>query len=202
MAKKGFTLSEVMITMTIIGVLAITLMPILNNLRPNKSQIMFKKAYYTLENTVSLLLNDEALYPQDDTLVGLRNTATAFDNGHTYNVPTTKFCELFASKVNLAGSANCAAGGFEFTTNDGIVWNLPTATFGDGTTSQVITVDVFGGTTNTSHNNPNCIYNASTCTHPDQFNIFIVNDGTLKVTGDAEKEYLGNTTQSTDVPTP
>lgn len=195
MTKKAFTLPEVMITMGVIGVLAALLIPAITSLAPNKSKIMFKKAYYIAENTISELLNDNGLYPDDDpTKIGLQDTRTVTVNGITYGTATTKFGQLFASKVNLSSTPTVTANGYEFTTNDGIVWTLPTTPFGNGNTFQIITVDVVGGTTNTAAvKNPNCTYNASTCPKPDTFNIHIYNDGKLVVTDTKEIEYLGNT---------
>lgn len=193
MSKKGFSLTEVMVTLVVIGVVAAIITPVIQSLIPNKRKIMFKKAYYLTERIVGELIDDDGLYPEDATLVGLQNTTAVIANGVAYSVPTTKFCQLFASKLNVVGTVDCAAGGFEFQSNDGIAWHLPVTPFPNGLSSQTITVDVIYGD-NTSNQNPNCTYNASTCPNPDQFNIFIYNDGQLKIADPSiEKDYLGNT---------
>lgn len=184
----GFTLSEVLVSVLVLGSIILIILPIIIKLVPNKSKIMFEKAYYTAENTISDMINDNGLYPYDTDNPGFVNTTVVTVDGVVYSVPTTKFCQAFASKSDLSGTADCTKT-FNFTTNDGIVWALPTGTFSTGS-SQLITVDVVGGTTDTSKNNPNCTYDASTCTNPDQFNLYVYNDGKLVVTGAKEMEYL------------
>lgn len=51
--KKAFTLSEALVTLAIIGVLAAILIPVVNNVKPDKDKILYKKALYTLTNAVS-----------------------------------------------------------------------------------------------------------------------------------------------------
>lgn len=139
--KKGFTLSEVMIAMTILGVLAAVLVPVLTNLSPSTSKVMFKKAYSTLEKAVNNMVSDETNYPSDVPITptppgtisyskGLNNTAavTNIVGGTTYN----KFCYLFTDQLNTTtgGGASCvlatATGLNVFSTADGIVWNIST----------------------------------------------------------------------------
>lgn len=185
---KGFTLSEVLTTIVVIGFLITLLMPTVNNLIPDKSKMLFKKAYLTAEETISEIINDDGLYPVDATNVGFMYTTMPVSvDGVSYS-GTTKFCKAFASKADLSGAENCGTG-FDFTTPDGITWDLPVGAFTLGG-SQTITVDVLGGTTNTNKNNPNCTYNATTCTNPDRFNIYIYNDGKIAVKGTKELELL------------
>ena len=51
--RKAFTLSEALVTLAIIGVLAAILIPVINNVRPDKDKIAYKKAIYSLSNAVS-----------------------------------------------------------------------------------------------------------------------------------------------------
>lgn len=188
MPKRAFTMSEVLVTIVIIGVLAVILVPIIKHIVPNKSQMMFKKAYYVTETSISSLINDNGLYPDDAVNPGFANTAAVTVNGVVYNNPALKFCQAFASKANISGPVDCTKP-FNFTTNDGIVWSLPTGSFSTAS-SQVITVDVVGGTTIKTKDSPNCFYDASTCTNPDQFHINIFNDGKILLTDAKEMEYL------------
>ena len=50
--KKAFTLSEALITLAIIGVMASILIPTLNNAKPDKDKITYKKALYTVQSAV------------------------------------------------------------------------------------------------------------------------------------------------------
>lgn len=187
LTKKGFTLSEIMITVLLMGILAMFLSPVITKLIPNKNKFMFKKAYMVTENAIDELINDDGLYPDNSTDPGFMNTATTSINGVSYG-GVTKFCQAFASKVNLSGTADCSAE-YNFTTNDGIVWSLPKAAF-DTTGAQIISVDVSGGTQNTSSSNPNCAYDISICTNPDIFHLNVYNDGKINITGTKEMEYL------------
>ena len=68
MSKKiferfGYTLAEVLVSLAIIGVIAAIAIPMIMNVIPNKNAIMIKKAYYTVDNIVKLLINDSYYYP-------------------------------------------------------------------------------------------------------------------------------------------
>ena len=51
--KKAFTLSEALVTLAIIGVLAAILIPVIDNVRPDKDKITYKKALYSMQSAVS-----------------------------------------------------------------------------------------------------------------------------------------------------
>ena len=61
--KKGFTLSEVMVTLGVLGVLAAILIPAITKVTPSTERVMFKKAHATLEKAVSEMIEDETNYP-------------------------------------------------------------------------------------------------------------------------------------------
>ena len=193
--KKGFTLSEMVVTIGVIGVLALILIPVLRDAVPNQEQAMFKKAYYIIERSVSEMINDEDLYPEAD--IGepnyLGNTVEV-----TYKDTTTsgdtKFCELFASKLNRTSNIVCSAEIKKFTDNefptgsitttDSIVWLLPVSNFADSDVPQEIYIDVNG------KKQPNCFYNKTTCKKPDRFTVKVYQDGRVLADGTMEVEYL------------
>ena len=53
--KQGFTLGEIAITIAVVGFLAAMFLPMIKNAIPNQEQLMFKKAYYLTERSVSEL---------------------------------------------------------------------------------------------------------------------------------------------------
>ena len=136
--KKSFTLSEIMIAMTVFGIIAAACIPIVMNMSPNKHAIMIKKAYYTTEQIVSDLINDPIYYPTGDfahdSTVMTDSTMTGF----------AKFSCLFAKKLNIYTPAGftkinindfCArtsnSGSYKeqtanniLFTNDGMVWSF------------------------------------------------------------------------------
>lgn len=141
-SKNGFTLSEVLIVLGLLGILAAILLPAVAHLRPNKEKMMYRKAYYIAERMVYEIVNDETLYPgADPSNDGLKDTSKiTYNNIEYYGLD--KFCRLFAAKVNTSteiSSTWTCNGGAEFATTDGLKWTLPYSNF---STAQVIKVKV------------------------------------------------------------
>lgn len=140
---KGFTLSELMIALAVIGVLVAVVTPAIVKTRPNKNKMMVKKSFYTIEQVVSSLINDEHLYPDmrencegDDRT----NCAWGFDytdaakfEGAEYK-DDYKFASLFKERLNVSkndvNSKESSKGpdGDDFYpvfyTTDGIKWDF------------------------------------------------------------------------------
>ena len=132
---RGFTLTELMIALAVIGVLVAVVTPAIMKTRPNKNKMMVKKTFYTTEQIVSSLINDERLYPdmteacenpegveETDNFYcawGVDYTSDAKYEGETYT-GATKFRDLFKSKLNISNDA----GGNVFKTTDGVEWDL------------------------------------------------------------------------------
>ena len=177
--KKGFTLAELLIAMSIIAVISVILLPIMLRSRPNEEMLRFKKAYYLTERIVAELVQDDGLYPETNAGAQfLGNTSTVNYKNRQYS-GDKKFCELFATKMNRTSALDC-----NFTTSDGMSWTVPPSSFAETTTHVNINIDVNGD------RSPNCTYNASTCANPDKFNISVYQDGRVAVDGCIEKEYL------------
>ncbi|MCD7779602.1 MAG: type II secretion system GspH family protein [Candidatus Gastranaerophilales bacterium] len=136
--QKSFTLSEALITLAIIGVLAAILIPVINNVRPDKDKVTYKKALYSMQTAVSNAM-DSTLY-------------TMAANSEAYwkdaNVGQGDFCAAVASALNTSGTvncngpwSNCSTGSScydepNFITTDGIrYWGLEDA-FPDGKDSE------------------------------------------------------------------
>lgn len=204
--KKGFTLAETLITLTLIAVLATITLPIIKRYSPNKPHLLFRKVYYTASNIISELVNDYEIYPEIAGGVGyLANTETIPYQGGNYG-GDTKFCELFLSRLNTieenpdASGKVCVARTFsngtvsdgQFTTADGVIWILPITTFTTTTGGEspvtsastgVISVDINGT------EGPNCT-ESEACTSPDRFNLTLHHNGKLVVNGETAKYYL------------
>lgn len=134
---KGFTLTELMVAMGVIGILVAVVTPAIMKTRPNKNKMMIKKSFYTAEQIVSTLINDERIYPdmkeicdrgvvegEDPTKV---YCAFGFDydnsvryEGETY-AGNTKFADLFASRLNVKTEDET---NHIYYTTDGIKWDL------------------------------------------------------------------------------
>ncbi len=162
---KGFTLSEILIAMLVLGIIVAASVPIILNLTPNKNVIMMKKAYYATENIVHSLINDQNYYPDmtancirpDGTLKdsGVEDCFYGFDYapagihipelGAAVTVATTNKLQcLFASKLNIKEDLADVCAGTEtiVTTMDGMSWKIDGLSNGpaDGT----IQIDVDG----------------------------------------------------------
>lgn len=202
---KGFTLTELMVAMGVIGILVAVVTPAIMKTRPNKNKMMIKKSFYTAEQIVSTLINDERLYPdmkeicdrgvvegEDPTKV---YCAFGFDydnsvryEGETY-AGNTKFADLFASRLNVKTEDET---NHIYYTTDGIKWDLSQTVdawtkgqdkpgkFGDQTDAAgvgKITVDVNGDEA------PNCRESNENCSADDfdQYVIEILATGKMRI---------------------
>lgn len=62
MKKRGFTITELLITLAVVGVVASLAGPAVVNLMPDKNKIMFLKNYKEITSLTQKMLNDESLY--------------------------------------------------------------------------------------------------------------------------------------------
>ncbi len=117
--KKAFTLSEALVTLAIIGVLAAILIPVIDNVRPDKDRITYKKALYSMQSAISNAM-DSAVYTM------AANSAAYWKDDL---IPDYAFCEAVAEALNTAGRVDCTSPSSyanpNFITTDGIrFWGL------------------------------------------------------------------------------
>lgn len=165
---NGISLVEVLIALTIVGVLAVILIPTLREAMPNQNEVLHKKGTHMVESIVNDLATDPILYPDNDNKF-LSNLIKVNYKGKSYE-GDTKFCELFASRLNLkpGSTINCENNKKTLTSVDGIDWYLPVTNFTD---NNKITIDVNGDKA------PNCLSTMINCSNPDQFVYFILPNG-------------------------
>ena len=61
--KQAMSLGEVLITLAIVGIVAAITTPVLITVIPDKSDTLIKRGTYTIEHTVSDIVNNETYYP-------------------------------------------------------------------------------------------------------------------------------------------
>ncbi|MBQ4645881.1 MAG: type II secretion system protein [Candidatus Gastranaerophilales bacterium] len=94
---RAFTLAELMIVLSVIGVLAAVLLPAARNGMPNEDVMKFQKANSTLTTTVRELVNTDKYYHDGD--LGTRFDKTAPNSAY--------FCNTFADIVTTK-SVDCS----------------------------------------------------------------------------------------------
>ena len=124
--KKAFTLSEALITLAIIGVLAAILIPVIDNVRPDKDKITYKKALYSMQSAISNAM--------DSTLYSMAANSSAYWKDE--NVGDSDFCMAVADALNTSGRVDCNGPSSyvnpNFITTDGIrYWGLEGKFAGD-----------------------------------------------------------------------
>lgn len=201
----GFTLSELMIAITVLGVLCAAVMPAVLGNNPNHNKMMMKKAYYTFSEVVNELVNDIEYYPSIDGICpdDKENGYLGFDCGQTASDSKLPF--LFTHSINTktvydsdetvfaanteyqaSSSSSCigvASSCYSIVSNDGMIWTFPKSTyFTKGSSDSYITigVDINGSKL------PNA-YQTSSGTRDknfDQFRMLLYADGKIEIPED------------------
>ena len=100
---KGFTLAEVMIVLTVIGVLTAILLPVARQSMPDENLMKFKKAHNTLGTVIRELVTSDKYYLDGD--LGRRPNGDLIDGTHDGDI--TYFCNSIADLVS-AKVINCS----------------------------------------------------------------------------------------------
>ncbi len=105
MRRKAFTLAEVMITLTIIGVISAIVVPVAVNSRPDENVMKFKKAHNTLYKVINTLVTSDKYYRDGD--LGVRYDGTLLTK--TDDSDILYFCNTFADRLSIKKS-DCVLG--------------------------------------------------------------------------------------------
>jgi prepilin-type N-terminal cleavage/methylation domain-containing protein len=103
MTKRGFTLAEVMITLTVIGIITAVIVPVAISNKPDENIMKFKKGHNTLYQVVSTLVNSDKYYCNGDLF--LRADCNTVINGD-HEGDNTYLCKMFADVLSVK-SVNC-----------------------------------------------------------------------------------------------
>lgn len=194
MRKSAFTLSELLIVLGVIGVVAAITAPILSNVMPDKNKMNVLKTYKVIADINEDLFDDPSLSWQIDadgqaSMEGFLCATPPVNPKYTdavYSVAETKYPYLLANKLELSTNPSSNGSVVNFSTTDGKEWNVEKVT-----TGFKITVKMDASSTK------NCVY-SSTCKRPDTFE-FIVDQGGDITGGDGlTQAYLQNKTKLND----
>ena len=206
MKKTGFTVSEIVIALAVIGVIATFVTPMVARLFPDKNKAMVLKVHKTVQDINSALLDNTSLYyaqsNNDDSVtrlfsssglaapvadihpgVGFNSTLETF--GRTPIVSgSEKYLALLTDNLELMpDTLENNEGVGRFRTRDGVSWIFNYLHF---------TIDVNGDV------NPNCSYSAA-CTRPDRYNFLInINNGNVSPNDPLTEAYLNNPDKMND----
>ena len=191
--KKGFTMTEILVALSIVGVLSAIMIPAFYRAKPNQEMLMLKKSYYMISRAISETINDEGFYKETNNPdeSGFADTTENIEPYHGVKASgNTKFCELVAARMNVDGDVHCTANrtladGGHFKTQDGAVWLLPISDFRNG--QQEIWVDVNGS------KGANCVASANCNKKPDRFKFTVDQWGKIGVNDELTKKYLSST---------
>ncbi|MBQ2644999.1 type II secretion system protein [bacterium] len=111
--RKAMSMSEILISLVVIGVLAMITIPLLTKTTVNKEKFLYKKAVNTMQNAISAVMNEN----------GVVNSSNFWpemsQNGESFR-------EQVGKKViklgNMSSSPSNSATEPDFRSNDGMLW--------------------------------------------------------------------------------
>ena len=200
MKKNGYTLTEAVIALGIVGVLASMIGPMVNKFKPDVNKVMFLKTYDSICEVVKNIVNNNILYPEPEDSITIGEYSISKDviieyplldnssvtwNGKSY--PATpegnKFCELLADGLNKTLDSK---GYSDFYTPNGVHFKVtPALDLVSSTYKTTIEFDVNG------EKSPNSPYKVEV-TNADQFTLYVTADGRV-LPGDELAELYLNT---------
>ena len=191
----GFTLAELLIVLGITGVVAAVMLPLVNNLMPDKTKVAYLKVHDELKRNIQELASNSSLYPvcleNGDDTIGcqehpLLNTSKPLIKKFESYTGDTKLCKLLAFSMDAEES--CKAGDYtytdttfaqnlSFTTKNGMQWKIVPQERTIGEESASFQSDIYVDV-DPSKKSKNCMY-SSTCKQPDRFKFLVAADGSV-----------------------
>ena len=107
MKQKAFTLAEIMIVLSVIGVLTAILLPSAWHSAPNENVMKFKKAHNTLYRVINELVTSDKYFKDGD--LGIRSGGTQL----SLKAHKKYLCEVFADVLSIK-EAVCSQAGSDY----------------------------------------------------------------------------------------
>lgn len=192
MKRRGFTLTEVLVTIGILGIVTAVMAPVISNLIPDKNKAQVLKLSKVITDINTDLLNNPSIYYSDNT------TCTALDcTQQPYIAPyntdanykgATKYPFLLASKLHIVDTPTTSSGTTKFTTVDGVDWEITAY----GGTGYSVMLDM------NRTDAPNCFYLKDSCEKPDRYYFAVDVNGAVSGRDQLTQAYLVNPTKLND----
>ena len=214
MKKSGFTLAEALISLAIIGIVAAIAAPMISRYKPDEDKVTFLRSYDAIVEIVKNVADNTRLYP----LTGLDSNGNIVDysdnplenkvkiedykgTGVSYPSDTTKdkLCEILADSFKASPNRTCDSSKLKleevnFSTKEGIDFYMETRmsylrNLGPGMIKKIpykttIKFDINGS------EGPNCVYGASGCIKPDQFEVLVSSAGRVVASDVMAQKFL------------
>ena len=199
--RKAFTMSEALIVLGIIAVIATLSVLAVQNAKPDPEIVMFKKAYKTTQDIIQNMYYDKELCPNATDPMEVAYTFEINSNpipGNTlgfFNLNgdgNYKFAEAFITRLNPLshGKASTKRNGvdvFTAKTADGIYWEIEDhfsehEVSGKVNAKTYITVYLDGADTDS------CSYDSRSCPRPNKFIFELTNSGKITPLVSADKD--------------
>ena len=123
--KKAYTLSEVLVVLLVLGIIAAFIIPAVMRTAPDRSALLYKKSFYAMQEAASKMINNPNMYPQGVQKAG-SVTQGLFSDGSKKD-----FCDNLTATFNVLETADpqtptCtivgANGAPNFYTTNGVAW--------------------------------------------------------------------------------
>lgn len=217
MKKTGFTLSELIISLSIIGIASALMMPAISKLVPDKNKTKVISIQSKLVSAVDNLLDDDMVYwclsrnKEEGLSCEGEPKGQAIYQGEDYR-GSEKFENLMVAVLGLENASAPIINNFAYRTPDGVNWRFERgcsnndgsfiANNGDcairNTLTYRITVDLNGTAARAAGRNPNRIYGQAGELKPDQFRFRVDNYGGVTPEDALTAAYLRNSFKSVD----
>ena len=103
--RKGFTLAETLITITVIAILATITFPILQKAKADKDAVIYRKGLYSLQRGLQRFMESpdyEALLQEKR-----KNGEEVIESNYLANFTGPELCQGIANQLNTKGKINC-----------------------------------------------------------------------------------------------
>ena len=215
MKKFGYTLTETLVAISVIGAVAAITLPLVNSYRPDEKKIKFLNVYDAVVESTKMMISNTSMYPiigggedgKNYLNVPLLNTdEVTLADGKPYGGGVKKYCELLAMSLgDNNGEVNC--------NNDAYGNNNALAQYKIGNIKDVSFTSLKGvdfyiltqkavGVKQVSYQTfvlfdidgrnegVDCVYDADDCPNPDVFVLLVAANGVVQVEDEMGQFYL------------